>query len=440
MNTLSNVDLAIEARWIIPVEPANITLEHHTLVIHEGLIVDLLPINESREQYSAIETVQLSDHVLTPGLVNAHTHAAMSLLRGIADDLPLMSWLQEAIWPLEQKLVSSQFVYDGTFLAAAEMLQGGITCVSDMYFFPNEAARAFSDAGMRAALGITVIDFPSNYASTADDYLHKGLIARDNWKSNPLVSFALAPHAPYTVSNETFERIATLSEELDIGIHIHLHETTQEIKDSLHQHNMRPLARLDYLGLVGPNLQIAHGTHFNNSELNLLSTRNSTVVHNPTSNMKLASGIAPINEMLSQGINVALGTDGAASNNRLDILQEMRHAALLAKVATGNASALPAHQALRMATINGARALGLDSKIGSLETGKCADLCAISFDSTNNSPCYTPVSHLLYVAGRESVTDVWVSGIQRIQAGKMLHASNKELLHISRVWQNAAKR
>ncbi|GAB2890137.1 TRZ/ATZ family hydrolase [Uliginosibacterium flavum] len=440
MNTLRNVDLIIEARWIIPVEPANTTLEHHAVVIDKGLIADLLPIHKSHECYTATEIVELPEHVLLPGLINAHTHAAMSLLRGIADDLPLTPWLQDAIWPMEQKLVSSQFVYDGTSLAAAEMLCGGITCASDMYFFPDDAARAFSDAGMRAALGITIIDFPSNYATTADDYLHKGLQARENWKENPLINFALAPHAPYTVSNQSFERIATLAEELDTGIHIHIHETTQEIRGSLAQHGVRPLARLDGLGLIGPNSQLVHAVYLTECEQQLIAARNCSVIHNPTSNMKLASGIAPVNSMLAQGINVALGTDGAASNNRLDIFQEMRHAALLAKVTSGDASALPAHQVIRMATLNGAQSLGLQEQIGSIQHGKEADLCAVSLGSPQNTPCYDPASHLVYVAGRESVTDVWVQGKPRVRTGSLLHASNKELLSISRLWQNATKR
>lgn len=440
MNTLRNPDLIIEARWIIPIEPANTTLEHHAVVIHKGLILDLLPIHESRERYTAIETVELPEHVLLPGLVNAHTHAAMSLLRGIADDLPLMPWLQEAIWPMEQKLVSSQFVYDGTSLAAAEMLCGGITCASDMYFFPDDAARAFTDAGMRATLGITVTDFPNSYASTADEHLSKGLQARENWKDHPLLNFALAPHAPYTVSNTTFERIATLAEELDTGIHIHAHETTQEINDSLNLHGIRPLTRLDSLGLLGPNTQLAHAIHLTESEQHLLAARNCSVIHNPTSNMKLASGIAPVSNLRNLGINVALGTDGAASNNRLDIFQEMRHATLLAKLASGDARTLPSHDTIRMATLNGAQALGLQERIGSIRCGKEADLCAVTLGSPHNTPCYEPASHLVYVAGRESVTDVWVHGKPRVRTGSLLHTSNKELLSISRLWQNAAKR
>ena len=440
MNNLLHADLILEARWIIPVEPANTQLEHHSVVIKKGRIIDLLPTHTARTRYSASDTRELNDHVLIPGLINAHTHAAMSLMRGIADDMPLMSWLQDAIWPLEQKLVSSEFVYDGSTLAAAEMLSGGVTTCCDMYFYPDAAARAFTDAGMRAVLGMTIIDFPGNYATDADDYLTKGLAARDHWKEHPLLSFVLAPHAPYTVSNSTFERIATLAEELDAGIHIHIHETHQEISQSLAQYGMRPLQRLQNLGLVGPALHATHAVHMTDTELELLADCNVSISHNPTSNMKLASGIAPVHAMLARKINVALGSDGAASNNRLDIFQEMRLAALLAKVSSLDASSLSAHQALRMATINGARALGIHEKTGSIEIGKLADLCAVQINTPLVQPCYDITSHLVYVMGRESVTDVWVGGESRVNKGNLLHVSNNELLRLSCLWQNAMKR
>lgn len=440
MNTPLHADLIIEARWIIPIEPAGLVLENHSVVITQGRISALLPTHQARENYCATHTRELPNHVLIPGLVNAHTHAAMTLLRGAADNLPLMRWLQEAIWPLEQKLVSSEFVYDGTTLAAAEMLSSGITTCCDMYFYPDAAARAFTDAGMRAVLGLCVLDSPSNFAADADDYLNKGLAARDKWKEHPLLNFTLAPHAPYTVSNQTLERIGTLAEELDIGIHIHLHETQQEISDSLTQHGVRPLQRLQALGLAGPSLHVTHAVHMSEGDLDILTSNNISVSHNPTSNLKLASGIAPIPSMLARKINVALGTDGAASNNRLDILQEMRLGALLAKASGNDASILPAHQALRMATLSGAQALGLQADIGSIETGKLADLCAISLAASSSQPCYDIASHLVYVIGREAITDVWVGGQARVISGDLLHSSHNELLRISRLWQNAAKR
>lgn len=439
METPRQADLIIEARWIIPVEPENTTLAHHSVVIHRGLIIDLLPTSEARIRYTAERTRSLPEHILLPGLVNAHTHAAMSLLRGIADDMPLMPWLETAIWPIEKKLVSPQFVYDGTLLAAAEMLRGGVTCCADMYFFPDQAAQAFEDAGMRASVGMVVYEFPCSYANSADDYLDKGFAARDKWKDHPRISFALAPHSPYAIHDATFERIGVLADELDVPIHIHAYETAQEVRDSLARYGMRPLARLDKFGLVGPGLQLAHGVSLAAEELAMLASSNSAVIHNPTSNMKLASGIAPVPRMLEQGITVALGTDSAASNNRLDILQEMRHAALLAKVSSGDAGVLPAHQAIRMATLHGARALGLETRIGAIRAGLEADLCAISLEGADNLPCYEAASHVVYVAGRESISDVWVQGTACVQEGRLLHMSNTDLVRISRLWQNSAK-
>lgn len=438
MSTTPHADLIVEARWVIPVEPDETVLAHHSVVISKGKIDRILPTQEARAlKLQAREVVTLDEHVLIPGLVNAHTHAAMSLMRGIADDLPLMRWLQEAIWPTEARHVSPNFVKDGTVLAAAEMLLSGITCANDMYFFPHSAAQGFTEAGMRAMIGMIAIEFPSAYASDAADYLHKGLAVREHWKDHPLLQFSLAPHAPYTVSDKTFEHIATLATELDCAIHLHLHETLTEVEESVQRFGMRPLSRLEKLGLLGPNLHIAHGVHFTEQELDTLAHYNTHVIHNPTSNMKLASGTAPISAMLKKGINVALGTDGTASNNRLDIFQEMRHAALLAKLRENDASALSAHQVLNMATLGGAKALGLDHLVGSIRPGKAADLCAISLASPLAAPCYDIVSHLVYVIGRESVSHVWVNGEQRVKEGQLSQLNNKELQGIARLWQNA---
>lgn len=430
------VDLLIEARWIIPVEPDDTTLEHHSVAVRDGRIVEILPTGEARAKFSAREYVQLPEHVLIPGLVNLHCHAAMTLMRGLADDLPLMRWLQEAIWPAEARHVSPAFVRDGSLLAGAEMLRGGITTCNDMYFFPEAAAEAFDRLGMRAVLGITVLEFPSQYAADADDYLHKGLAAHDQWRNHPRIRFALAPHAPYTVSNRTFERVGALAGELDLPIHIHIHETAAEISDSLRDHGQRPIARLDALGLLGPNLIGVHAVHLDNEDIERLALHNSSVAHCPTSNMKLASGAAPISTLLDRHITVGLGSDGAASNNRLDLFREMHQASLLAKLSSGDASTLPAHQALRMATLHGARALGLDSIIGSLLPGKAADLCALRVDDVDDLPCFDPISHLIYVLGRRAVSDVWIAGERRVASGKLLQITNTELLSAVRLWQN----
>lgn len=430
------IDLLIEARWIIPIEPAGVTLEDHALAIRQGNIVALLPQAEARQCFAPGETVRLPNHILMPGLVNLHTHAAMTLLRGLADDLPLMEWLQNHIWPAEAKHVSPQFVYDGTRLACAEMLQGGTTCFNDMYFFPKAAAEAALHSGMRAAIGLVTLEFSTAYATDADDYLDKGMALRDELREETLLSFCLAPHAPYTVSDQSFARILTLSEQCNLPIHLHLHETAREIADAERQHGQRPLARLRRLGLLGPGLIAAHAVHLTGEEISTLAAHGCSVAHCPSANLKLASGIAPITCMIDHDINVGLGTDGAASNNRLDMFMEMRLAALLAKAQSGRADAVGAHRALRMATLGGAQALGLDARIGSLRPGKAADLCAIDTNKISLVPCYDAASLVVYSAGREQVSDVWVAGIQRLKGGRRVENDEIELINSGRLWQN----
>ncbi|TAH52615.1 MAG: TRZ/ATZ family hydrolase [Betaproteobacteria bacterium] len=431
-----SADLLIHARWIVPVEPAQTVLHHHAVAVHAGRISAVLPSDVARRQVCAARVVELPEHVLIPGLVNLHAHAAMSLLRGIADDLPLMRWLQEAIWPAESKHVSPAFVRDGTLLAAVEMLRGGITTCNDMYFHPDSAAEAFDLAGMRAFVGVVLIDFPTAYAADADDYLRKGLAARDRWRNHPRIGFTVAPHAPYTVSDVNLRRAQMLADELELPLHIHIHESENEIRESLETHGLRPLARLARLGVVADNLVGVHAVHLDAQDIELLANHGATVVHCPTSNMKLASGIAPISRLLGAGVRVGLGTDGAASNNRLDLFQEMRHAALLAKVASHDATAVPAHVALHMATLAGAEALGLGAQIGSIVAGKRADLCAVNLGDILMRPCFDPISHLVHVAGREHVSHVWIDGEIRVDQGTaLLQISDKELLRVAAVWQ-----
>lgn len=432
-------DALIEARWIVPVEPAGAVLENHALVVSAGRIEALLPAAQARSRFPGHELVRLERHVLIPGLVNAHTHAAMALMRGLADDLPLMTWLQEHVWPAEAKHVSPAFVRDGTLLACAEMLRGGITCFNDMYFFPEASIDAALEAGMRSVHGLIVIEFPSAYASDSADYLRKGLALRDRHRETPLVSFTLAPHAPYTVSDDTFRRVASLAAELDLPVHIHVHETKDEIERSLGEHGSRPLERLGRLGLLGPGLIAVHAVHLSPEEREALARHGSSVAHCPSSNLKLASGFAPVADLLRLGVNVALGTDGAASNNRLDMFQEMRTAALVAKAVAGDAQAMPAHAALQAATLGGARALGLASVVGSLLPGKAADLVAVRMDVPELAPCYDPVSHLVYCAGREHVSHVWVEGNVQLFEGKFRNSWTSGLESRWELWQNALK-
>jgi 5-methylthioadenosine/S-adenosylhomocysteine deaminase len=430
--------LLITPRWVVPVEPAGAVLEHHAVAIRDGAIEQILPEREASERFAHYEQVALPDHALIPGLVNAHTHAAMVLMRGLGDDLPLMRWLEERMWPTEEHHLSERMVRDGTSLACAEMLRGGITCFNDMYFFPEAALEAALEAGMRVALGLIVVDFATAYASDPDDYLRKGLALRDASRETPLVSFCLAPHAPYTVADATLRHVATLAAELDLPVHVHLHETESEIEHSIREHGVRPLERLRRVGLLGPGLIAVHGVHLLPEEIRLLALHGCSVVHCPSSNLKLASGFAAVHSMLEQGINVALGTDGAASNNRLDVLTEMRTAALLAKALSRDAQCLPAHAALRAATLGGARALGLGARIGSIEPGKRADLAAVALRAPELAPCYDPVSLIVYAAGREHVTHVWVDGNLRLRDG-VLENPAAGLDTRWQIWQNSFK-
>jgi len=437
------VDTLIEPRWIVPVRPRGVLLEGHAIAIAGGVIQAIAPTDEVERRFSASSVIRLPDHLVVPGLVNAHTHASMALLRGVGDDLPLQRWLADRIWPLERALVGEQFVHDGARLAAVEMLRAGVTTCSDMYFYPDVVARALTAVGMRAVVGIIAIEFPTAYAVDAEDYLRKGLQARDGLRDEPLISFTLAPHAPYTVSDATLARVATLAEELDLPVHMHVHETAHEVEESIERHGVRPLERLDRFGLLSERLIAVHAVHLSETEIARLGRVGASVAHCPVSNLKLASGIARVPEMLAAGINVALGTDGAASNNRLDMLDEARFAALLAKAVAGDAAMLPAFAALECATINGARALGLDKRIGSIEPGKEADLLALEFSSPEVAPLFDPVSHLIYASGREHVTDVWVAGRHVVQTRQLITedgtASDGAVVSSASAWQNKCR-
>jgi len=427
-------DLVLLPQWVVPVETEG-ALTGHAVVVHGGRIVDLLPGDAALARYDAHEIYDLPGHALIPGLVNLHGHAAMTLLRGYADDQPLMRWLSERIWPAEKQCVSEAFVRDGSLLAAAEMLAGGITTCNDMYFFPQAAAEAFLQAGLRATLGMIVLEFASAYAADIDDYLAKGLVVRDALKDEPLLAFAFAPHAPYTVSDAGFARINTLAEQLGVPIHTHIHETGDEIRDSLKQYGVRPLERLARLGLLGPNFIGVHAVHVNEAEIASLAGHGCHVAHCPASNLKLASGIAPAAALARAGVNLGLGSDSAASNNRLDLFAEMRLAALLAKGISGDAAALPAAAALRMATINGARALNLDDRIGSIVPGKRADLVAVDLGGFAAQPVFDPVSHLVYVAGREHVTHVWVDGRLKLADRRLVDLDMADLAARAAYWR-----
>jgi len=436
----TSIDTLISARWVIPVIPEDKILENHTVAIHNSKIVDLFPTSElSKKAYNATTHHQLGDHILIPGLINCHGHAAMSLLRGYADDLALMDWLQNHIWPAEAKWVSEEFVFDGSSIAIAEMIKTGTTTYSDMYFFPDQSARAALQAGVRAQLSFPIFEFPSNWGNNAQEYIHKGLQVRDAFKNHDMINVVFGPHAPYTVSNQTFEKVAMLAEETDTNIQVHLHETQFEVDSSVQEHGMRPIERLNKLGILTPRTQCVHMTALNDNDIQIIKDSGSHVVHCPESNMKLASGFCPVDKMMKAGINVALGTDSAASNDDLDLLGELKSAALLGKVVAGDPTALSGHSALRMATINGARALGLDKKIGSIEIGKHADLCAVSIAELDARPLYSPVSSLIYTNSGARVKYVWVNGKVLLNNGALTTLHESELREKATQWEKKIK-
>ncbi len=429
------VDTLISAPWVIPVEPENKVLEDHAIVIKEGKIVDILPSDQAKSKYQPSTAHSLDTHALLPGFINSHTHAAMSLFRGIADDLPLMEWLNEHIWPAEQRWVSPTFVADGTRLAIGEMIRSGTTCFADMYFFADEVARVAAEAGMRSTVGLIVIDFPTAWAKDADEYLLKAGEVHHKFRNSQLIKTAFAPHSPYAVSESSLLRIATLAEEMDIPILMHVHETADEIQQSLEQYKKTPLRRLQELGLLSPRLLAVHMTQIASDEFELLAEHGVNVIHCPESNLKLASGFCPVHKLQSQGINVALGTDGAASNNDLDMIGEMHTAALLGKGVANDAQAVKAFSAIQMATINGAKALGLEDSIGSLRKGKQADIIAIDLGVLESQPMFDPISQIVYTANRNQVTDVWVAGKQLLRSRQLQTINESQLKMNLAAWR-----
>lgn len=429
-----NIDLLVLPRWIVPIEPAGVVLQAHALAVDQGRIVAVLPLAEASSRYQPRETLSLPSHVVMPGLVNAHTHSAMSLLSGFADDLPLMDWLQNHIWPAEGKHVSHAFCVDGVKLAAAEFVRAGVTTVNDMYFFPDASAEAFSAVGLRAVVNLITLDFPTAWAAHADEYISKGVALHDSLRGNPLITTIFGPHAPYTVSDAPLRKIRTLANELGIGIHMHVHETAGEVAMAIEQTGKRPWQRLKELELLGPDFLAVHMTQLTDAEINEAAELGVHVVHCPESNLKLASGFCPVDKLLKAGVNVALGTDGAASNNDLDLLGELRTAALLAKAVANDAQALPAQAALHMATLAGAKALGLDEQIGSLVAGKQADFIAVDLARFNTQPVYNVFSHLAYAVNSQQVSDVFVAGKPLLRHGVLTTLSADEVLARAQEW------
>ena len=428
-------DLLLEAGFVVPVEPHAVVLEDHAVAVRDGIIVAVLPTAEARLRFAAVETVSRPGAAVVPGFVNAHTHNPMTLLRGIADDLPLKVWLQQHIWPIEAAVMAPDFVADGITLAIAEMLRGGTTCANENYFFPDVQAAVYKRHGFRARVGLPVIDFPTAWAKSDDEYFDKAGEVHDQWRDDPLVSMAFAPHAPYTVSDASFERVRMLADQLDVPVHLHLHETAQEVEQSIKDHGQRPLARLDRLGLVNDRLIAVHMTQLTDAEIHLCAARGVSVVHCPESNLKLASGFCPACALERAGVNLAIGTDGCASNNDLDMVSETRTAALLAKAVAQDAAAFDAFTALRAATFGGAKAMGLDHLVGSIEPGKQADLACIEFSDLETQPLHNVVSQLVYAAGRHQVSDVWIAGRARLRSRQLVDMDVAAITANARQWR-----
>jgi 5-methylthioadenosine/S-adenosylhomocysteine deaminase len=431
----ASVDQVLEARWVIPVEEHGVVLEHYAVALAADKIVELLPIAAAREKYINVKRIDLSEHALIPGLINAHTHNPMTLMRGLADDLPLMTWLQQHIWPAEARVISPEFVRDGVELAIAEMLRGGTTCCNENYFFPDVQAATYLRHGFRAVVGLPFVEFPSAWAKSRDEYFEKNLAVHDEFKGEALISTTLAPHAPYTVADESFARIRVLSDQLDLPVHLHIHETAQEVEDSRREHGMRPLARMQALGLLNDHLIAVHMTQVSDAEISACAEAGVSVVYCAESNLKLASGFCPAEKMRRAGINVALGTDGCASNNDLDMFGEIRTAALLAKGVANDASAFDAAFALQAATLNSARALGLAESIGSITAGKQADLAAVRLDVLETQPLYNAISQLVYATGRYQVSDVWIAGVRKLENGILVDIDVAGLRSKAQMWR-----
>ena len=429
-------DLLVEAGFVVPVEPHGVVLEDHAVAVQGSTIVAVLPIAQARARFAAAQTVSRPDAALIPGLVNAHTHNPMTLLRGIADDLPLKVWLQQHIWPIEAAVMAPDYIEDGVTLAIAEMLRGGTTCCNENYFFPDVQAATYKRHGFRARVGLPVIDFPSAWARSDDEYFDRAGEVHDQWRDDPLIDTAFAPHAPYTVDDANFERVRMLADQLDIPVHLHLHETAQEVQQSIDEHGQRPIARIDRLGLLNDRLIAVHMTQLTDAEIHLCAERGVSVVHCPESNLKLASGFCPACALQRAGVTVAIGTDGAASNNDLDMLGETRSAAILSKAVAQDAAGLDAFAALRAATLGSAKAMGFDHLIGSIQPGKQADLACVDLSALETQPLHHVVSQLVYATGRHQVTDAWIAGRHKLRDRQLVEMDEAGIVANARQWRS----
>ncbi len=424
-----NVDKIIHARWILPLDETDRFLEKSAIIIDKGKIIKIMPSTAVEHEFCSKNVSSLDNHVVLPGFINCHTHSPMNLFRGVADDLPLKRWLTEHIWPAEQSIITPETTQLGSQLAIAEMIRSGTTCFNDHYFFPEATEQAAILSGIRASLGLLVFDIETLWSQNETEALDKAEhILATRYLKHPNINWTIAPHAPYSVNDAALKHIKAISDKYEIPVHIHIHETQQEIDDSLQQHGCRPLARLKKFGLVNQRLLAVHMVHLDNEDFTTIEDSNINIIHSPESNLKLGSGIAPIYALQQKGFNIALGTDGAASNNDLDMIGEMRTASLIAKGSTHNPTALNAYEVLKMACINGARALGLDKITGSLEIGKQADIIALDVSDYWQQPIFNPATHIVYTGNRMSVTDSWVNGKQILKDKQLTTIDTAELM------------
>lgn len=433
---MKSIDLIVEAACILPMHDTTTVLKNHAIAVHEGKIVAIADPETIHKNYEAKRLIKRPNHALLPGFVNAHTHTPMNLLRGLADDFPLMTWLTEHIWPAEMKFMSDAFIHDGTTLAIAEMIRSGTTCFNDMYFFHEPIIAATLETGIRGNIGLFVIEFPSPFAKDATEYLAKAKNTLANQPRHDLLQYTIAPHAIYSVNDDTLRRCKALADDYQVRMHMHVQETAHEVTESITKTGKRPLRRLQELGLLDSRFMAAHMTQIDNEDRELLKHSGAHVIHCPQSNMKLASGICPITQLNQDGINIAIGTDGVASNNDLNMIEEMRSATLLAKVATLEATAIPANLALQMSTLGGAKALGLEKSIGSLEVGKQADFISVDLDQIEMLPLYHPHAQIVYAANRDNITDVFVSGRALLENRELTTLDLEKAKHTAKQWAN----
>lgn len=422
------VDILIVKGTVITMDSNGTVLEAGTVVINDGTIVAVGASESLKSKFKAKETINANGRIVMPGLINTHTHAAMVIFRGFADDLPTQEWLENYIWPAEAKYINAETVRLGTLLAIAEMLRSGTTTFNDMYFFEDEVAKAAKEAGIRAVVGEALLDFPTPNKKTPQEGLEYSEMLIQKWRGDPLVTVAVAPHAPYTCSPEILKAAKNISDKYNVRFHIHLSETEKEVNKIQKKYGLTPVGYMDSLGVLGDNVIAAHCVHLTEEDIQLIAHRKVGVAHDPESNMKLASGVAPIPDLLDAGVKIGLGTDGAASNNDLNMFEEMDTTAKLHKVFRQDPTVIDAQTVVEMATIGGARVLGLDDQIGSIEEGKRADIIVIDLNKPHTIPLYNPYSHIVYVIDGADVETVIIDGKIVMRNQKILTINEAEII------------